>query len=60
MLAGALLFLGLILYVPPLQAMFHFATLHVDDLAECLLMGSVGIVWFELLKFFSGRFPRRS
>ena len=43
-------FLGLALYVPFLRDLFHFSTLHPDDLALCLAAGSVSILWFECLK----------
>ena len=45
-------FLGLALYVPYLRDLFHFSTLHPDDLALCLAAGSVSILWFECLKLF--------
>jgi len=47
---GAMLFLGLALYVPFLQKIFHFSTLHWNDLGLCLVGGLVSIVWFEMLK----------
>jgi Ca2+-transporting ATPase len=47
---GAMLFLGLALYVPFLQRIFHFSTLHPNDLGLCLVGGLVSIVWFEMLK----------
>ena len=53
---GAMLFLGLALYVPFLQRTFHFSTLHGNDLELCLAGGLVSIVWFEILKNLKGRF----
>jgi P-type Ca2+ transporter type 2C len=47
---GTLFFLGLVLYVPLLRDLFHFSTLHPDDLALCLASGLVSILWFEGLK----------
>jgi Ca2+-transporting ATPase len=47
---GTLIFLGLVLYVPFLRDLFHFSTLHPDDLAICLASGLVSILWFEGLK----------
>jgi Ca2+-transporting ATPase len=47
---GTLFFLGLVLYVPFLRDLFHFSTLHPDDLAICLASGLVSILWFEGLK----------
>jgi Ca2+-transporting ATPase len=49
-IGGATLFLGLALYVPFLQKIFHFSTLHINDLALCVAGGLVSIVWFEVLK----------
>ena len=49
---GAATFLGLVLYVPWLRELFHFAPLHWTDLAVCLAAGAVSIVWFELLKLY--------
>ena len=52
---GTLFFLLLALYQPFLQKLFHFSTLHPDDLVICLAGGIVGILWFELLKMFKRR-----
>jgi Ca2+-transporting ATPase len=52
---GALLFLGLALYVPFLQRLFRFSLLHPDDVALCIAAGVVSIVWFEVLKMVNGR-----
>jgi Ca2+-transporting ATPase len=52
---GALLFLGLVLYVPFLRNLFRFAALHPVDLAVCLFAGGVGLFWFETLKTIAGR-----
>jgi len=49
-IGGTILFLGLTLYVPFLQNLFHFSTLHPDDLALCFAGGLVSILWFEGLK----------
>jgi Ca2+-transporting ATPase len=51
-LGGTLVLLGLVLYVPFLRALFHFSTLHPDDIAICLAGGFVSILWFEWLKVF--------
>lgn len=50
-IGGATLFLGLALYVPFLQSVFHFSTLHLDDLALCVAGGFLSVVWFEGLKW---------
>jgi Ca2+-transporting ATPase len=47
---GAIVFLGLVLYVPFLQNLFHFATLHLNDILICLTAGIISIVWFECFK----------
>jgi P-type Ca2+ transporter type 2C len=47
---GASLFLGLALYVPFLQKIFHFSTLHFSDIGLCVAGGVMSIVWFEVLK----------
>jgi Ca2+-transporting ATPase len=52
---GALVFLGLVLYVPVLQGLFRLATLHVADVLICLVAGAVSVAWFEALKFINGR-----
>jgi len=47
---GALVFLGLVLYVPFLRELFLFARLHWNDLALCLGAGAVSVLWFEVFK----------
>ncbi|MES1255268.1 MAG: cation-translocating P-type ATPase, partial [Acidobacteriota bacterium] len=47
---GALVFLALALYVPFLQALFHFSTLHPADIALCVGAGFLSTAWFEGLK----------
>jgi P-type Ca2+ transporter type 2C len=54
-IGGALAFLGLVLYVPFLQNLFHFALLHALDLLICLAAGFVSIAWFEVLKAMNGK-----
>jgi len=48
----ALTLLGLILYVPFLQRLFHFHTIHADDIALCIAGGFLSVLWFELMKLF--------
>ncbi len=48
--SGAVVFLGLVLYVPFLKDLFHFDTLHPVDLLICLGAGFFSVIWFELLK----------
>ncbi|MCX5907921.1 MAG: cation-translocating P-type ATPase [Deltaproteobacteria bacterium] len=52
---GTLFFLALVLYVPYLRGLFHFAFLHPIDLLICLLAGLISILWFEGLKIVSQR-----
>ena len=47
---GAIAFLALVLSVPFLRGLFHFARLHTVDLALCFAAGVVSILWFEGLK----------
>ncbi|MGA2959652.1 MAG: cation-translocating P-type ATPase [Thermodesulfobacteriota bacterium] len=49
-IGGAVTFLGLVLYLPFLRNLFHFNTLHPDDLLLCLFAGLFSILWFEGLK----------
>ncbi|MFA6320318.1 MAG: cation-translocating P-type ATPase [Candidatus Omnitrophota bacterium] len=46
----AIIFLTLIVYVPFLQKMFHFGTVHPDDIFICLGAGIWSVLWFEVLK----------
>jgi len=48
--SGALLFLGLVVYVPGLRGLFHFAPMHPLDIAIALGAGLVSIAWFEAAK----------
>ena len=50
---GAIFFLGLVLYVPFLQNLFHFSTLHLNDVILCFAAGLFSILWFEFFKLFS-------
>jgi P-type Ca2+ transporter type 2C len=55
---GAVLFLGMALYVPFLRGLFRFGTLHADDLLICLVAGVLSILWFEGFKV-AGRWRRK-
>ena len=48
--SGTLVFLGMILYVPFLQKLFHFSTLHYSDLLICTGGAIVSLIWCEILK----------
>ena len=47
---GALLFLALVIYVPPLAHLFRFAPLGPLDAALCFGAGGLSIAWFEFVK----------
>jgi Ca2+-transporting ATPase len=49
--AGALVFLALVVYVPPLAALFRFAPLGVVDVALCTGAGALSVAWFEVVKW---------
>jgi Ca2+-transporting ATPase len=46
----ALSLLALVLYVPFLQILFSFSSLHPMDLLICLAGGAVSLLWFEAFK----------
>ncbi len=54
-LGSALLFMGLVLFVPVLRDLFKFTYLHPNDLMLCLTAGILSIAWFEILKYFTRR-----
>jgi P-type Ca2+ transporter type 2C len=54
-IAGATLFLGLAIYVPILQRLFHFERLHGLDILISLLAGVLSVIWFEVVKLFAGK-----
>jgi Ca2+-transporting ATPase len=47
---GAVLFLGLALYVPFLRDLFRFSVLHLNDIFICIAAGIVSVLWFEVMK----------
>jgi Ca2+-transporting ATPase len=49
--AGTLTSLFLVLYVPVLRDLFHFAHVPFIDLAVCAGAGGLSVLWFELYKF---------
>jgi Ca2+-transporting ATPase len=49
-LGGALVFLGLVVYVPGLRSLFHFAPMHPVDVVLSLAAGLLSIAWFEVFK----------
>jgi Ca2+-transporting ATPase len=54
-LAGAVIFLAIVLYVPYVKDLFHFSTLHFIDLVICLITGIISILWFEGFKILKKR-----
>jgi P-type Ca2+ transporter type 2C len=59
--AGAIIFLGIVLYVPVLIDLFRFSALHPLDLLLCLSAGIGSVLWFEGLKLlgFTGFFHEK-
>jgi Ca2+-transporting ATPase len=53
---GALAFLGLVVYTPGLQDVFHFSALSPVDLVIALAAGISSILWFELMKLLGRAF----
>ncbi|MCK6502129.1 cation-translocating P-type ATPase [Myxococcota bacterium] len=49
---GTVAVLGAVLFVPPLQRLFHFAPLHPLDLVYSVVAGLGCVLWFEVLKRF--------
>lgn len=57
---GALLALGLVLYIPSLSNLFLFSALSPVDLLICLAVGFTSVVWFELFKILRRRLGSKS
>ena len=53
-LTGALIFLGLVIYFPPLQQLFRFCPLNPGDILVCTVAGTLSVLWFEVLKWLKG------
>jgi Ca2+-transporting ATPase len=49
---SALAFLGLVVYVPGLRSLFHFAPVSLLDILIALAAGLVSVTWFEIVKKF--------
>ncbi|MFA6169751.1 MAG: cation-translocating P-type ATPase [Candidatus Margulisiibacteriota bacterium] len=49
-IAGTLVALFLVLYLPFLRELFHFEVLHLNDLVISFLGGAASLMWFEVLK----------
>ncbi len=52
---GALLFLGVVLYIPFFVTLFRFSALHPRDLLLCFAAGLGSVLWFEGMKWFGAR-----
>ena len=50
---ATLVFLGLVLYVPPIRSVFHFDLLHANDILLCFAAAALSISWFEGVKYFT-------
>ncbi len=48
---GALVFLALVIYAPPLARVFRFAKLGRLDVLVCLGAGALSVAWFEIMKW---------
>ncbi len=53
---GTLIALFAVIYVPFLADLFHLAPLYLNDFLLIIFAISVGLVWFEMLKFFRFRY----
>jgi len=50
LLGGVTALLGIAVFWPPAQSLFHFGQLHWDDLAACAAVGVISLVTLEVLK----------
>ncbi len=57
--SSAVVFLGLVIYVPWLRDLFHFEILNGVDVLICVGAGLVSVLWFEVVKYFSRKKNRR-
>lgn len=48
---GAILFLGIVLYVPVFETLFRFSSLNHLELLVCVMAGTGSVLWFEGVKF---------
>jgi Ca2+-transporting ATPase len=49
-IGSALAFLGLVVFVPGLQRIFHFTSVSLPDILLALAAGLVSVTWFEIVK----------
>ena len=53
------LLVGLILYVDVLTSFFSFETLNIQHLTICISVGFVTVFWYEFVKIYKRRKPRK-
>ncbi len=58
-LVSAIVFLGLVIYVPWLRDLFHFEILTAVDVLIGVGSGLVSVLWFEVVKYFVNRNKQR-
>ncbi|MGD0780378.1 MAG: cation-translocating P-type ATPase [Dehalococcoidales bacterium] len=58
-LVSAIVFLGLVIYVPFLRDLFHFEILNGVDVLICVGAGLVSVLWFEVVKYLSRQKKQR-
>ncbi len=58
--AGAVVVLAVVLFVPAAQKLFHFAPVHLLDLGLSLGVGFVSVLWFDVVKIIQKEKPPRS
>jgi Ca2+-transporting ATPase len=54
-IASAIAFLAISIYVPPVRTMFQFAPLDLIDIAIAFAATAVGVAWFEGVKWLRRR-----
>jgi Ca2+-transporting ATPase len=57
--AGTFICLALALFIPPLQALFHFGSVSFLDLLVCTIAGTGSVIWFEFYKYWKKRAGER-
>jgi Ca2+-transporting ATPase len=57
---GTFVGLGIVLYVPLLRKLFHFAVLHPVDIGFCLLAATIPALLMECVKYFAPRMLHRA
>lgn len=51
--SATIIFLGIVIYVPALQNIFHFSFMHLNDIVISLSLGVISVAWFEVVKYIS-------